>query len=151
MKIKSALSGAALAACALATVFAIAGCSSPAPKPVSSLARAKSAVDQATTANAQQYAAVDLNNAQTKLMSANEAETKGDYKQARYLAEEAQVDAQLALAKTQAAKAKNAAQQLRESNQTLQNQVNQPGNQVAPPPSTGIPPSAANLPHPMLR
>lgn len=113
---------------ALLASVALAACSSAVPKPDDAMVRAKTAVDQATTAGSTQYAAMDMNNAQTKLQSANDAETKGDYKQARYLAEDAEADAELALAKTQAAKAAEAARQVQQGNQALQDQVNTPNN-----------------------
>ena len=112
----------------LAAVAALSACSSQGPKPDDALVRAKSAVDQAATAGSAQYAAVELNNAVIKLQGANEAETKGNYKQSRSLAEESQADAELALAKTQAAKADEGAKQVQKGNQALQNQVNQPSN-----------------------
>lgn len=125
MDIKSGLS---VAAVTLFAAILLNGCAGTAPRPNDAMVRAKTAVDQATTAGAPQYAAVDLNTAQTKLQSANQEESLGHNKQARYLAEESQVDAELALAKTQDAKAQEAAKQVRNSNQALQNQVNQPNN-----------------------
>jgi len=128
MKIKSVLSGTSVAVVMLLTGIAINGCTSAAPRPDDALVRAKTAVDQATTAGSGQYAPVDLNSAGSKLQSANEEEAKGNYKQAKYLAEESQVDAELALAKTQDAKAQEAADQVRKGNQALQDQVDQPNN-----------------------
>lgn len=128
MEIKSVISGASVAAVTLLAAIALNGCSSAAPRPDDALVRAKTAVDQATTAGSGQYAPVDLNAAGSKLQSANEEEAKGNYKQAKYLAEESQVDAELALAKTQDAKAQQAADQVRKGNQALQNQVDQTSN-----------------------
>lgn len=128
MKIKSVVFGTSAAIVTLFAAILLNGCSSAAPRPDDALIRAKTAVDQATTAGSGQYAPVDLNTAGSKLQSANEEETKGNYKQAKYLAEESQVDAELALAKTQDAKAQEAANQVRQSNQALKNQVNQPNN-----------------------
>ncbi|MGH8307024.1 MAG: DUF4398 domain-containing protein [Gammaproteobacteria bacterium] len=116
------------------TVIALIACGSSPPKPDAAMIKAQAAVTQAQNADTRQYAAVDLNNATTKLQAAQDAETKGNYKQAKYLAEEAQVDAQLAMAKAQAAKAEEAATQIRQGNKVLQNQVNQPSNL---PPSQG--------------
>jgi hypothetical protein len=120
-----------ITSCGAAALFALltlSACSAAAPRPDDAMVRAKSAVDQATTAGSAQYAAVDLNDAQAKLQSANEAETRGDYKQARYMAEESQTDAELALAKTQAAKAAESAKQVQQGNQALQDQMNTPNN-----------------------
>jgi hypothetical protein len=112
----------------LIAVTTLSACSSQGPKPDDAIVRAKTAVDQAVTAGSAQYAAADLNSAQTKLQTATADQNKGDYKQARSQAEESQVDAELALAKTQAAKADESAKQVRQGNQALQNQVNQPIN-----------------------
>ena len=112
----------------LASTIALGACSSQGPKPDDALVKAKAAVDQAQNADTRQYAAVDLNNAVTKLQAANDASVKQQYKQAGYLAEESQVDAELALAKTQAAKAKESDKQVQKGNQALSNQVNQPSN-----------------------
>jgi hypothetical protein len=128
MEIKSVMSKAPFAALVVLAVFSLNACSSQEPKPDDAMVRAKTAVDQAVTGGSAQYAAVDLNNAQTELQGASGAQTKGDYKQARYLAEDAEADAGLALAKTQAAKAAEAAKQVQQGTQALQKQVNQPNN-----------------------
>ncbi len=111
------------AAAALSAILLLAGCSGQPPKADDSLVRAKTAIDQATLAGAGQYAPMDLNNAQSQLQAANTAQASGDYKQARYQAEDAEVDAQLALARTQAGKSAEAARQVQQGNQALQNQV----------------------------
>lgn len=128
MQTRSIKSNSAVVALVLFSAFSLGGCSSQEPKPDDAMVRAKTAVDQAATAGSAQYAAVDLNKAQTELQAANDAQTKGDYKQARYQAEDAQADAGLALAKTQAAKAAEAVKQVQQGTQALQKQVNQPNN-----------------------
>ncbi len=128
MNTKSILSSKTPVIGALLASLVLAACSSAAAKPDDAMVRAKTAVDQATSAGSAQYAAMDLNSAQSELQTANAAETKGDYKQARYMAEDAEADAELALAKTQAAKAAEAAKQVRQGNQALQDQVNTPNN-----------------------
>lgn len=115
-------------AVALFALLTLAACSDSTPRPDDALVRAKAAVDQATTAGSAQYAAADLNDARTELQSANQAETQGDYKQARYMAENAEADADLATAKTQATKAAESARQVQQGNQALQDQVNTPNN-----------------------
>ena len=52
---------------------------------------------------------------------------EGDYKEARYLADEAKVDAQLALAKTLKAKTKEAETQLMQSMHSLKHEINNQG------------------------
>lgn len=115
-------------AAALSAVLLLGACSAQPPKSDDSLVRAKTAIDQATLAGAGQYAPTDLNDAQSQLQAADAAQARGDYKQARYQAEDAESDAQLALARTQAGKAAEAARQVQQGNQALQNQVNTPSN-----------------------
>src|SRR5579863_5984163 len=126
MQTKSITSITLVAPVILLVLFSLGGCASQEPRPDAALVRAKTAVDQATTAGSAQYAAMDLNNADAQLQMANDASSKGDYKQARYMAEDAESTAGLALAKTQAAKASEAAKQVQQGNQALQNQVSQP-------------------------
>lgn len=137
MKINPGISRVGIVAVTFLAAIALSGCGSPEPRPDNALVRAKTAVDQATTAGSRQYAAVDLNDAESKLQAANVAENRGHYKQARYLAEDSQVDAELASAKTQAGKAEDAANQLQRGNQALQDEVNRPNNlpSYSPPPS----------------
>jgi len=118
-------------AAALSAVLLLSACSSQPPQADASLVRAKTAIDQATLAGAGQYAPTDLNDAQSQLQGAVAAQARGDYKQARYQAEDAEVDAQLALARTQAGKSAEAARQVQQGNRALQTQVNQTSN---PPP-----------------
>ena len=47
-----------------------------------------------------------------------------DYKKAKHLGEQAQINAQLASTKTRAGKAEKAAEALKESNRTLQEEMN---------------------------
>lgn len=115
-------------AAALSVVLLLGACSGQPPKADDSLVRAKTAIDQATLAGAGQYAPVDLNDARSQLQAADAAQARGDYKQARYQAEDAETDAQLALARTQAGKSAEAARQVQQGNQALQNQVNTPSN-----------------------
>ena len=99
------------------------GCASEGLKPDKSLARAKMMVDQADRAGTRNYDAVDLIAAQTKIKDAQKKMKMGDYKSARYLANEARVAAELALAKGQTARRKEAETQLEKSLQSLQNEI----------------------------
>ena len=110
-------------AAALSAVLMLAACSSQPPKADDSLVRAQTAIDQARLAGASQYAPSDLNDAQSQLRAADAAQARGDYKQARYQAEDAETDAQLALARTQAGKSAEAARQVQQGNQALQTQM----------------------------
>lgn len=79
--------------CSLA--FGIVACAS-APPPVEKLAVAKNSVERAEQAQAAQFASVELNTARNKLAAAQAAADKRDAEEAARLADQAEVDAQLA-------------------------------------------------------
>jgi septal ring factor EnvC (AmiA/AmiB activator) len=79
--------------CSLA--FGLVACAS-APMPVDKLAVAKSSVERAEQAQAGQFAQVELNAARAKLAAAQSAADKRDADVAARLADQAEVDAQLA-------------------------------------------------------
>jgi len=79
--------------CAIA--FGIVACAS-APMPTDKLAVAKSAVDRAEQAQAAQFAQVELTKARNKLAAAQSAADKKDADVAARMADQAEVDAQLA-------------------------------------------------------
>src|SRR3954471_798108 len=79
--------------CAIA--FGIVACAS-APMPSDKLAVAKSSVDRAEQAQAAQFAQVELSTARNKLAAAQAAADKHDADVAARLADQADVDAQLA-------------------------------------------------------
>lgn len=81
--------------------FGIVACAS-APMPVDKLAVAKSAVERAEQAQAAQFAQVELNSARNKLTAAQAAADKRDAEVAARLADQADVDAQLAEATARA-------------------------------------------------
>jgi membrane-associated HD superfamily phosphohydrolase len=108
----------------LAAVFT-AGCATTEKRDMAAqLAVAKTAVADAVSAGASEFAPVELKAAQDSLADAEKAALDDDYKRARKLGENAQTNAQLAAAKTRAAKARQAADALKESDQTLQNEMN---------------------------
>ncbi len=113
----------------LLILFAIvlSGCMSDEPKPDLSMSQARTAVDQADRAGARTYAAFELNKSHVKLQKAEENMKKGDYKKAGYLAKEAKVDAELAIAKTQEETARVAETELRKSREALKNELNNSG------------------------
>lgn len=115
--------GAIMGLALLGATMIVGGCASAGPSPDNSLARAKMMVSQADRAGTRNYDAFDLIAAQTKLKEAKKKMKQGDFKSARYLANEARVDAELALAKTQTAKTKEAETQLDKSLQSLQNEI----------------------------
>jgi membrane-associated HD superfamily phosphohydrolase len=108
----------------LAAVFT-AGCATTEKRDMAAqLAVAKTAVADAVSAGAPEFAPVELKAAQDNLEDAEKAAMDDDYKRARKLGENAQTNAQLAAAKARAAKAQQAADALKESDQTLQNEMN---------------------------
>ena len=99
----------------------IAGCAS-AP-PTEQMAVSKVAVSAATSAGGNEFAPLPLKSAMDKMDAAQRAMTDGDYVLARQLAEQAQVDAQLAAATARSAKAQKAASALQEDNRILRQEI----------------------------
>jgi hypothetical protein len=109
-----------LAPCCL---LALAACANPALN--NQLANSREAVDQAKIVGAEQGAPAELQAAVDKLNQADAAAGKrrtGD--EAMRLAQEAQVDANLARAKTNSAQARLAAAEMAKSNQLLYEAIN---------------------------
>lgn len=106
---------------AFATVLLF-GCASI-PAPTEQLAVSKAAVGNAGSAGGNQYAPIALKSAMDKMDAAQRAMTQEEYLLARRLAEEAQIDAQLASATADAAKAQEAARQLQEGNRVLRQEI----------------------------
>ncbi len=90
------------------------------------LAVARTAVADAVSSGAPEFAPVEMNSAQENLDAAEKASMANDYKKAKGFADKAQINAQLASAKTRAGKAQQAADALKESNRTLQDEMNRP-------------------------
>jgi hypothetical protein len=84
------------------------------------LARADTAVRQANESKAPEYAATELGVAREKLLRAQAAMDSADYEQARHLAEQATVDAQLAQVRGAARDAQQDADELRRTVDALQ-------------------------------
>jgi hypothetical protein len=105
---------------AVAAIF-IAGCAS-AP-PIEQMTIAKVAVDNATSAGGNEFAPLPLKSAMEKMDAAERAMAAEDYVLARQLAEQAQVDAQLAAATARSAKAQKAASALQEDNRVLRQEI----------------------------
>ena len=100
----------------------IAGCASI-PPPTEQIAVSKAAVSNATRAGGNEFASADMRAAQDKLDRAIQAMTAEDYDNARLLAEQAQVDAQLAAAKAGSAKAQQAATAVQEDSEVLRKEI----------------------------
>jgi hypothetical protein len=74
------------------------GCATTRPEP--EITRARTLIEQAEKAGAQQYAAVELDQARNKLRLADAANRDGKHDEARSRANEAAADAELAMART---------------------------------------------------
>ena len=106
-------------------------CSTP-PRPVEELTRARTMIEQAEQAGAQEFAGAELERAREQLRQANAAAEKKNEKDmdtARRMALQAASDAQLAAAKTRQAKAERAAQEVATGTQTLQQETDRAADQ----------------------
>lgn len=101
----------------------VAGCASV-PAPTEQIAVSNAAVANAVGAGGPEFAPAEMRAAQDKLSRANQAMAAKDYERARWLAEEAQVDAQLAVTKARSAKAQKAAYALQEDSRVLREELN---------------------------
>ena len=106
-----------------AASLALAGCASV-PAPTEQMAVSKSAIANAASAGGGEYASIEMRSAQDKMDRANAALAKEDFESARWLAEEAQVDARLAEKKAQSAKARKAALVMNEDLRVLREEIN---------------------------
>jgi len=94
------------------------------PSPVSSIEASAASIDAARGAGASELAAVEMNNARTKLERARALAQSGDQRGAVRLAEQADVDAQLARARAGAEKSRRAAAEVDAGLQTLRDELN---------------------------
>ena len=106
-----------------AASLALAGCASV-PAPTEQMAVSKSAIANAASAGGGEHASIEMRSAQDKMDRANAAIAKEDFESARWLAEEAQVDARLAEKKAQSAKARKAALVMNEDLRVLREEIN---------------------------
>ena len=93
------------------------------PAPTEQMAVSKVAVRNATSAGGNEFAPLQLKSAMDKMDAAERAMTAEDYLQARQLAEQAQVDAQLAATTARSVKAQKAAGALLEDNRVLRQEI----------------------------
>jgi PBP1b-binding outer membrane lipoprotein LpoB len=91
--------------------------------PTEQMAVSKVAVTNATSAGSNEFAPLPLRSAMQKMDAAELAMTAEDYVLARQLAEQAQVDAQLAAATARSVKAQKAASALQEDNRVLRQEI----------------------------
>ena len=100
----------------------LAGCKSI-PAPTEQIATSKTAVDSALSAGGNEFAPLQLKSAIDKMEAAERAMGDKNYVLARQLAEEAQIDAQLAEAMARSNKAQKAADALQESSRVLRQEI----------------------------
>ena len=103
MTLSSMSSRARLVACGLAVAAVLSGCAS-APIPEQQVSLSHDAVNRAVSAEATQYAPLEMKAAQDKMFLMERALGEKDYPQARLLAEQIEADANLAERKSRAVK-----------------------------------------------
>jgi hypothetical protein len=108
------LRGGAAASLVCALVLMVA-CSTTPDAPVTSLAAAKVAIDNAQRNEAGRYAVTELGSARDKLASADRAISAKKMTQAKWLAEEARAEAELASARAEVAKARAVNEEMQRS------------------------------------
>ena len=119
----SALRPGASACAALAVAAALlAGCATGNP-PTEQMAFANAAVTDANRNGGPEYAAAETRDAQVKYDRAREAMAREDYDTARVLAEEAEVDAKLALTRARSAKAQQAVAEVQRGIRVLREEI----------------------------
>lgn len=97
------------------------------PPPRAELATAEQSLRKAEQADAGHHAALDLRVARDKLDQAREAMQRGDHREARRLAEQANLDAQVAEARARRARTQQAAAEIREQIEALQIEAERAG------------------------
>lgn len=113
-----------LAALSVVAVLALlAACASPGKPPVAEMATARASISQAESAGALVSAPVELLSARDKLGRAEAAVREEKYEQARRLAAQAEVEADVAERKSRAVKAETAATELARSNDMLRKEL----------------------------
>ncbi len=106
----------------LAAASLLIACAST-PAPTEQMALSRAAVSNATSAGGNEYAPVQLKSAVDKMDAAERAMSAKDYVRARQLAEQAQVDAQVAEATARSAQAKKAADAVQDDSRILRQEI----------------------------
>src|SRR3954469_24881167 len=104
------------------TAFGIVACAS-APMPVEKLAVARTAIDRAEQAQAAQFAQVELNTARNKYAAAQAAADKHDADIAARMADQAELDAQLAESTSRAKQQEQLVDQMEAGLRDLRNEA----------------------------
>lgn len=106
-----------------AGIAVLGGCARDIPPPDKQMALAGAAVAKAESAEAYRYAPVELNTAREKLNKAEKLVEEEEYVEARRLAEQAEVDANLAFVKSRSAATQEAVAELQKTIRTLQEEL----------------------------
>jgi hypothetical protein len=106
----------------VAVAIILTGCASI-PAPTEQMAVSKTAVNDAISAGSNEFAPQQLKIAMEKMNAAERAMVDEDYLHAWQLAEQVQVDAQLAALSAHSAKAQKTASKLLEDNRALQQDI----------------------------
>ena len=106
----------------LSAASLLVACATASP-PTEQMALSRAAVSNATSAGGNEYAPVQLKSAVDKMDAAERAMNTKDYVRARQLAEQAQVDAQLAEATARSAQAKKAADAVQDDSRILRQEI----------------------------
>jgi len=107
-------------------IMGLSGCASETP-PINMISTADTALNQAMAVKASEYAPVEMQRAMDKLGRAKEALADEEYEDARRLAEQAQIDAQLAEAKARSENARQMAQQAQQTIEMLRREAETKG------------------------
>lgn len=107
---------------AVSAAFFMAGCASN-PEPIEQMATSRAALSNARSAGSVDFAPRQFKLATEKMDSAERAMENKDYALARQLAEQVQVDAQLAAAAARSAKAQKAADTVQEDSRALRQEI----------------------------
>jgi hypothetical protein len=107
----------------LVLALSLAGCATPSPAPTEQLAVTTATVAHAAAAGAQELAPAELEMARDKLRRAHLAVAAREPGQALRLAQQAQVDAQLAESKSDAIKARKAADEVQAASRALREEM----------------------------
>ena len=116
----------------MAAAFALGACAST-PAPTDQLAVSTAAVASAGVAGGAEAAPLEMRTARDKLARANTAMADKDYEAARTLAEEAEVDAQLAGVKARAGQSAKAAVEVQDASRALREEINRQPQQLQTP------------------
>lgn len=120
----------------VAAAIFMAGCSSTPTTPSTSafsapteqMAVSRAALKNASSTGGNEFAPVQFKSAMEKMEAAERAMGEKNYARARLLAEEVQVDAELAAAAARSAKAQKAADAVQEGNRVLRQEINRKTN-----------------------